>query len=79
MNPEIEKIMENEVQEKNQTQIKKEEDADVSDSEMADRFRKFKKIKSDNSRVKSVHKKWIKQDIIEESVEKKPKFLKPQD
>lgn len=79
MNPEIEKIMENEAQGKNQSQLKKEEEADVSDSEMADRFRKLKKIKTDNHRIKSVHKKWLKKEDKDKPIEKKPKFLKPQD
>lgn len=78
MNPEIEKIMENEAQGKIPAQKQKEEDADVSDSEMADRFRKLKKIKPDNSRVKSVHKKWLKKEE-QPPVQEKRKFLKPED
>lgn len=80
MNPEIERLMELEEIAKRGKLGKAENDneAEISDSEMANRWSKNKKVKIEGHHTKSYNKKWERQPDVE-PLPKKPKFLKPKD
>ena len=72
-NPEIERLMELEQMEKQEKNMKVNE-TDISDVQMAARWKSTTKIN-----VKNLNAKLDESDIDKEPRRKKPKFLKPQD